>query len=175
MLRLTAMKMHNLLPLSRAEFVAACHPDGILLPDQGCHHYGLIVQYEDSDAGGIVYHAHYLNYAERARSAVLRAGGIHLGARLRSTGEGIIIRQVEARYHAPAQLHDQIIVVTRLEQLKRASLRLAQHIISPETGLIFARLLVEGVWVNKKYAPCRFPDDVREIITHLSVAGEGTA
>ena len=169
------MKMYNLPPLSATEFVAACHPDGILSPDQGCHQYGLIVQYEDTDAGGIVYHAHYLNYAERARSAFLRAGGIHLGERLRSTGEGIIIRQIDARYHAPAQLHHHIIVVTRLEQLKRASLRLTQDIISPETGLIFARLLVEGVWVNKKYAPCRFPDDVQEIITHLSVSEDGAA
>ena len=49
--------------------------DGVIdrsVPDQHRHIYGVTVQYEDIDAGGIVYHATYLNFAERARSALLR-------------------------------------------------------------------------------------------------------
>ena len=42
-------------------------------PKHSKHLYGLVVQYEDIDAGGIVYHSTYLNFAERARSALLRA------------------------------------------------------------------------------------------------------
>ncbi len=151
----------------RSGFIASCHPDGITLPDRTSHQYGLVVQYEDTDAGGIVYHAHYLNYAERARSAFFRTMGVNLSDLLRDTEQGIVIRHVNARYHAPARLHEAVIVMTRCETLKRASLRLVQDIASPETGLIFARLLVEGVWVNKKYAPCGFPDRIRDAIKHL--------
>ena len=149
-------------------FVASCHPNGIILPGRTKHQYGLIVQYEDTDAGGIVYHAHYLNYAERARSAFFRAMGINLGDLLRDIKQGIVIRHVDARYHAPARLHEAVVVITRCETLKRTSLRLIQDIMASETGLIFARLLVEGVWVNEKYAPCRFPHDVQDAIKHLS-------
>ncbi len=148
-------------------FLVSCHPDGIILQDRTSHQYGLVVQYEDTDAGGIVYHANYLNYAERARSAFFRAMGINLGDLLRDADKGIIIRNVNARYHAPARLHEAVIVITRCETLKRASLTLVQDIIAPETGLIFARLLVEGVWVDEKYAPCRFPDDIQDAIKHL--------
>ena len=42
------------------------------------HHYPMIVQYEDTDAGGIVYHANYVKFAERGRSALLRLCGINL-------------------------------------------------------------------------------------------------
>ena len=47
------------------------------------HLYPLIVQFEDTDAGGIVYHANYLNYAERGRSAFLRCLGINLQEHLK--------------------------------------------------------------------------------------------
>ena len=153
------------------DFVASCHPDGVILPDRTIHQYGLVVQYEDTDAGGIVYHANYLNYGERARSAFFRAMGVNLSDLLRDTKQGIIIRGVNARYHSPALLHEAVIVVTRCETLRRASLRLAQDIIASETGLIFARLLVEGVWVNEKQAPCRFPDDIQDAIKHLNHTG----
>ena len=149
-------------------FLASCHPNGIILPDRTSHQYGLVVQYEDTDAGGIVYHAHYLNYAERARSAFFRAMGVNLGDLLRDTEQGIIIRHINARYQAPARLHEAVIVETRCKTLKRASMRLVQDIIAPETGLIFARLLVEGVWVNEKYAPRRFPNDIQDAIKHLN-------
>ena len=49
------------------------HPPSI--PPDGRHAYTLRVYYEDTDAGGIVYHANYLRYAERARTEALRAMG----------------------------------------------------------------------------------------------------
>ena len=50
------------------------------IPPDGCHRYALRVYYEDTDAGGVVYHASYLRYAERARTEALRDLGVpHAG------------------------------------------------------------------------------------------------
>ena len=62
--------------------------------DAGNHLYPLRVQYEDTDAGGIVYHAQYLAFAERARSAWLRCLGIDQPAMLADDGLGFVVRRV---------------------------------------------------------------------------------
>ena len=68
-------------------------PEGMLdgwcvsLPDADIHHYLLRVQYEDTDLGGIVYHANYLKFAERARSAYLRLLGINQKDNLNAQSE----------------------------------------------------------------------------------------
>ena len=73
---------------------AAAGLDGFIdrsLPGQNRHIYGVTVQYEDIDAGGIVYHATYLNFAERARSALLRACKFDVQYWLRERQQGFVI------------------------------------------------------------------------------------
>ena len=62
------------------------------------HFYPLIVQYEDTDAGGVVYHSNYLNYAERGRSALLRNIGIDLHRYLKEERKTILISKIEVDY-----------------------------------------------------------------------------
>jgi acyl-CoA thioester hydrolase len=76
------------------------------------HHYRLRVFYEDTDAGGVVYYANYLKFAERARTELLRDLGILQSAMAADGGPVFTVRRVEADFIAPARLDDELEVRT---------------------------------------------------------------
>src|SRR5712671_6087187 len=86
------------------------------------HRFGLRVYYEDTDAGGVVYYANYLKFAERARTEMLRHVGFEQEALRRTTGRVFAVRHCSADYLAPARLDDELVVETRLTALGGASL-----------------------------------------------------
>lgn len=134
---------------------------------RGVHYYPLIVQYEDTDAGGIVYHANYANFAERGRSAMLRALGIDLQDYMARDHEAIIIRKMNVDFIKPAKLNDRLVVVSHLTSLSGVRAQIDQQIFSLSEGHIFARVLVEGVWVNIDTGPKRFPLRLREALKSI--------
>ena len=73
--------------------------------------FEVTVYYEDTDMGGIVYHANYLKFIERARSAWVRGLGIDQVA-LRGEGTVFAVRRMEADFLAPARLDDVLEVFT---------------------------------------------------------------
>lgn len=89
------------------------------------------VYYEDTDAGGIVYHANYLRYFERARSDWLRVHGVQQRALATTTGIGFVVRDCAVRFIRPARLDDELDVRVLVEDagrdVRRASLTLVQH------------------------------------------------
>src|SRR6202012_1198671 len=96
---------------------------------QSIHRYEVRVYYEDTDAGGIVYHANYLRFAERARSECLRLVGWHYDRLLAETGLVCIVRGVTADFRLPARLDDALVVETRLAGLKGARMTARQAIL----------------------------------------------
>lgn len=98
------------------------------------------VYYEDTDAGGIVYHANWLRYFERARTDWLRSlGAVH--RELASTdGVLLVVRDLFIDYRLPARLDDELRIDVRLLETRRASLRLMQS----AHGLADGRLLVQS-------------------------------
>lgn len=134
--------------------------DGVMVGD--AHHYLMTVQYEDTDAGGIVYHANYVNFAERGRSALLRLNGIDLQHYLEVAHETIVIAKMNLEFIRAAKLNEQIVVVSTLRQFSGVRAEIDQQIFSLNEGHIFARVIVEGVWVNIKTGPKRWPLPVRE-------------
>ncbi len=92
----------------------------------GAHHYHLRVYYEDTDAGGVVYHASYLRFAERARTEALRDAGAPHAEMERLHGTIFMVRRVEIEYLRPARLDAWLRVATSVEQLGGASTRLRQ-------------------------------------------------
>ena len=86
------------------------------------------VYWEDTDAGGVVYHANYLNFMERARTEWLRALGYEQD-RLREE-EGLIfaVRAMQLDFLKPARFNDALEVVVGVERKRRASLELMQTI-----------------------------------------------
>lgn len=90
------------------------------------------VYYEDTDAGGIVYHARYLAFAERARSEAMRAANAAVTELLETDGIGFVVRQVNVRYRTPLRLEDMMEVETALVAMTPARLKLKQTIRNAE-------------------------------------------
>ena len=122
------------------------------------HVYPLIVQYEDTDAGGVVYHSNYLNYAERGRSAFLRTIGIDLHHYLKEERKTILISKIEVDYLTSARLNHCLIVETTVTNIGKVRLNLEQIIKNQEDGHIFARFQVQAVWVELDKGARRLPD-----------------
>ena len=126
------------------------------------HFYPLIVQYEDTDAGGVVYHSNYLNYAERGRSAFLRYIGIDLHSYLKEERKTILISKIAVDYLISARLNHCLIVETSVINIGKVRLNLEQIIKKQEDGHIFARLQVQAVWFELDKGVCRLPNFLTE-------------
>lgn len=106
------------------------------------HRYALRVYFEDTDLSGVVYHANYLRWFERARSDLLRLLGIDQRA-AQEAGEGAYaVTDLAVRYRAPARLDDIILIETEAEELRSASCRLAQRAFRGPTLLSEATVRV---------------------------------
>src|SRR5271168_154028 len=86
------------------------------------HRYPVRVYYEDTDAGGVVYHASYLRYAERARTEALRDLGIPHAALIAQYGLMFVVRRIKVDYLRPARIDESLTVVTEPLQVGGASL-----------------------------------------------------
>ncbi|MCA3178333.1 MAG: tol-pal system-associated acyl-CoA thioesterase [Burkholderiaceae bacterium] len=85
------------------------------------------VYYEDTDAGGIVYHATYLRWMERARTDWLRTLGERHVELAESAGVQFVVSEIAIRYRRPARLDDLLDVDLEVAELRRASMRLVQR------------------------------------------------
>lgn len=103
------------------------------------------VYWEDTDAGGVVYHAQYLAFLERARSEWMRAVG-H-GQELLRDGHGLVfaVRAMRIDFRAPARLDDLLDVGVELRECRRASLVLAQSIRCGDALLLDAEVRVAAL------------------------------
>ena len=138
--------------------------DGAL--DGGKHDYYLRVQYEDTDAGGIVYHAQYLAFAERARSALLRCLGIDQSLLLSQEELAFVVRHIDIDFLQAAAFGDVLGVSSEIVKIGGARVTLRQTITKMQFCLIVARLVVDIGFVNLQRAgvarPCRMPQDIRK-------------
>lgn len=91
------------------------------------------VYYEDTDAGGVVYHASYLRYMERARTEWLRQLGIEQLTLRDTAGVVLVVRSLHLRYHRAAHLDQLLEVTTQLTRWAGASLWLQQHVQTSAT------------------------------------------
>jgi acyl-CoA thioester hydrolase len=122
----------------------------------------LRVYYEDTDAGGIVYHANYLKFAERARTEMLRAAGIDQSELRDRQGLGFVVRRCTVDYLAPARLDDALEVHCELRALKGAAIEMAQKVCKAgEDGPLVTLDLVVAL-VGPDGRPRRLPSDLRD-------------
>ncbi len=98
------------------------------IPPEGRHCYAVRVYYEDTDAGGIVYHATYLRYAERARTEALRDLGIPHAELVQSCNRMFVVRRVEVDYLRVARIDDSLVVETEVLVAGAASATLRQTV-----------------------------------------------
>lgn len=119
------------------------------------HHFALRVYFEDTDLTGVVYHANYLRYMERARSDMLLAAGIDQRTAF-DAGEGAYaIRGLKLDYQSPARLGEELIVVSRLMSMRAAAVVIQQRVMRGQT--IVAAGEVEAAFVSPTGRPRRQP------------------
>ncbi len=132
-------------------------PDGVL--DGDTHLYAVRAYYEDTDLSGIVYHANYLRWFERARSDLLRRLEIDQRAAIEEGGGAYAVSEINLKYLRPAKLDDDITIHTRCTELKAASCRMHQKAFRGEELLAEAHLRVGFVSPNGR--PIRQPEEWR--------------
>ena len=92
-------------------------------------HWPVRVYYEDTDSGGVVYHANYLRYFERTRTEYLRSFGFQLDELLEREGILFVVRSLQIDYLKPARFNEALTVETEITQLKPASLVFRQALV----------------------------------------------
>lgn len=120
------------------------------------HLHHIRVYYEDTDAGGIVYHARHLHFAERARTEALRGMGLPHAELSRQHRAFLVVKRIEAEYHAPARLDDLVTIRTTIRRVS-AVLELDQDVMLGDQ--ILAALHVRLVCVGQDgLRPRRLPE-----------------
>lgn len=115
------------------------------------------VYYEDTDAGGIVYYANYLRFAERARTEYIRALGCTQSEALEEERCGFTVRHVEIDYKKPARLDDELVITCELREVKGASAVMYQEVLRGED--VLATIEVKVAYINLvKLRPVRIPE-----------------
>jgi acyl-CoA thioester hydrolase len=123
------------------------------------HAMPLRVYYEDTDAGGIVYHANFLKFAERARTEMMRALGFAHSGLAAETGTVFTVRRIGADYLLPARLDDLLSIETRIIEIGGARLRLDQRVC--RDGALLASLDIVVACVGPDGRPRRIPPALR--------------
>lgn len=124
------------------------------------HRFPVTVYYEDTDMGGIVYHANYLKFVERARSDWVRALGVDQND-LRDAGTVFAIHRIEADFIAPARLDDLLEVRTEPTNVTKARVILRQEVWRGDT-LLF-RAFATLVAMSMQGRPRRLPSQLLQL------------
>lgn len=132
----------------------------------GVHRLPVRVYYEDTDFSGVVYHANYLRFLERGRTDSLRLAGIDQGS-LHGEGRGLVfaVRRMGIDFLKPARMDDVVVVETRVQAVRGASLTLAQGISRGGELLLTAEVLVAALAGGR---PARIPDEVRRALGEVT-------
>jgi acyl-CoA thioester hydrolase len=125
------------------------------------------VYYEDTDAGGVVYHAKYLNFMERARTEWLRAGGFEQDELRDRDGVIFAVNDLSIRYRRPARFNDALRVTARVDEARGARLRLSQQVIRQNDNEVLADAEVQVVCLDaERFRPVAVPSHILEKLLH---------
>ena len=136
-------------------------PDGVPF-----HEFPVRVYWEDTDAGGIVYHANYLKFTERGRSDLLRGIGIDQQKMMQDQALNFVVKDCNIEFLKPARLEDQLRVQTTLLEMKSATLRLQQDIFNDDE--ILTKSTVRIACLKKNGRPARFSPQIKESFASLA-------
>ncbi len=119
------------------------------------------VYWEDTDAGGVVYHAAYLRFLERARTEWLRACGVEQARVREQHGVLFVVADLSVKFHLPARLDDALRVDITAFTRRSASMRFAQCILRPGDGALLIEAEVRAACIDAvSHKPRRIPDSL---------------
>lgn len=119
------------------------------------HRFALTVYFEDTDTAGIVYHANYLRFFERARSDMLRAAGIDQRAFLDAGGGAYAVTEMDIKWRRSARLDDDLLVVSRVTGVRAASCVIHQRVMRGDE--VLAEATVTAALVSPQGRAVRQP------------------
>jgi len=141
----------------------------------GVHQIEFPVYYEDTDAGGVVYYANYLRFAERGRTEALHLAGIDHVALMEQHGIWFVARRCVIDYLKPGRLDDLLVVRTSIREMRNTSLLMRQEIGKRTESGIEDIAVVDAfmVCVNSAVKPNKIPEPVRAaMLEHLPIQAE---
>ena len=134
------------------------------------HVWPIRVYFDDTDAGGVVYHGNYLKFAERARTELMRAGGFDHSGLAKEHGVLIVVRDCTMEFIAPARLDDALEVRSRITTIGGASLSIRQEVFRPmpETGgdRLLVRVDLRLACIDQEFRPARLPPALKRALSH---------
>ena len=140
--------------------------DGLSVPsgdfDGASHRLPLRVYWEDTDAGGIVYHASYIRWMERGRTEYLRAIGLDQ-RQMRASGTRFVVKSIAIEFRRPALFDDSLMICTQCTRLRAASLFLYQQVVRGKDVMAEAEVLCAAIDDDDR--PMRLPASLRECAT----------
>lgn len=136
------------------------------------HEFPVIIYWEDTDAGGIVYHANYLKFTERARTDLLKFIGINQQQMMADDAPNFVVRDCTIEFLRPAKLEDVLTVKTSLIEMKSATLRMQQDIFKGDEVLI--KSAVRIACLQKNGRPARFSPQIKDKFASLVKASGAT-
>lgn len=120
------------------------------------HRFAVRVYYEDTDAGGVVYHARYLGFFERARSDMLQLVGADYLSALAQDGSTYVVAEAALKYRKPAKLGDALTIVSGVERIRGAGVVVHQRVMRDADVIVEGRVSV--VFVGPDGRPRRQPE-----------------
>ena len=121
------------------------------------------VYFEDTDSGGVVYHANYLKFMERARTEWLRSLGLNQAKLKQEEKVMFVVRKINIQYKIPARFNDELVVHTDRTKTTDYSIILKQNIFR-DTELI-TQGQVEIVCINSNlFKPMRIPKMTKQLM-----------
>ncbi len=122
------------------------------------------VYWEDTDAGGVVYHSQYLNFMERARTEFLRSLGLVQTTLRDDLSILFVVRDIQIRFKKPAKFDDALNVNTQLLKVGRSLLEFEQNIYRGDEHLIAAKVDVVCIGADS-FKPVSIPNKMLGLLT----------
>ena len=125
--------------------------------------------FEDTDLSGVVYHANYLRWFERARSDMLRLLGVDQRAAYEAGEGAYAVSELTIRYLVPAKLDDVVVIESETEELRAASCRIRQRAL--RGGAVLTEAWLRVGFVGPDGRPRRQPDPWRTAFATIMPSG----
>jgi acyl-CoA thioester hydrolase len=123
----------------------------------------LRVYYEDTDAGGVVYHSRYLNFFERARTELLRARGVSQIELKEKHGLIWVVLEISVKFRKAARLDDELLVSAELQWVKGVRQGFRQEMTRKSDGKVVATAELSAVMLHAdSLRPARVPAWIEE-------------
>ena len=124
------------------------------------HHVSYRVYFEDTDAGGVMYHGNYIAFCERARTELLLDTGYTNRDLKDDVGILFVVRHMDVHYLKPLLLEDKVDIYTSLHHIKNSSL-IFKHIIKKDDVIVFENDVTLVCVDAKTVRPVKIPEDIK--------------